>query len=499
MPRSPSSVPTSPRSGWGSVQASERWSSSATGRSRVDAPRYSAEDESGVHFVDDDVELGAQSTVARALFQAGDYERAIDAYERIQAALPRAVAPRLNLALALIKAERFLDARILLERVVSENPNHRRGWGYLGVALEQLGMLGAAESAFLSGHFASAAKRVHHRRLAEHRTKSDLPDAASQLAVDALPYIYRRIEAPGDPGRWGPLPYAIAGRGDLPRFEATLRPPDFEPDHSLDSSEISTSRPSQRLDDANADAVVDEPSCVDATPTPASPVRPLLDAALSSLLVIPPESSVSVHPTGLVLVGLEQAANIADETSGFVARRDVIHACGGALTASEVPDRPRKGPAPFTSSPHPFRWMHGRGQLVLAPPVNGRLMPLSMDADVAFFREDLVVAFDHRLLCDLGRIEAPNGERIPVVRFRGDGVIVLNLPRPFLAFDVKGSDGLTLRRAALIGWLGTLIPETESEPSMPPRESGLGDECMRFSGDGTVLFSAAPTYLTQEN
>ncbi|MFO0658389.1 MAG: tetratricopeptide repeat protein [Polyangiaceae bacterium] len=446
---------------------------------------------------DERVELGTQSTIARALFNAGDYERAIDAYQRIHQALPRAIAPRLNLALALLKAERFLDARILLEHIVSENPNHRRGWGYLGVALEQLGMLGAAESAYLSGHFPSAAQRVHNRRVTEPSDASELsdqPDRASELALDALPYIYRRIESPGDPGRWGPMPYAIPGGPELPRFAATLRPPDFEPDPSLSSREVTTVQP------AHAQGLLEDPMLIDpmpiapdSTPRHAEPVRPLLDAALSSLLVIPPESAVSVHPTGLVLVGLQKGEADSCSTEGFVARSDVIHALGGALRAEPVPERPRKGPAPFQSSPQPFCWYHGRGQLVLAPPAEGRLMPLSMDADVAFFREDLIVAFDHRLLFDLGRIHAPNGESISVVRFRGDGVIVLNLPRPFLAFDVRGSDGLTLRRAALIGWLGTLIPETDSETSDPHGDiQGVRGECMRFSGDGTVLFSATP-------
>jgi uncharacterized protein (AIM24 family) len=103
-----------------------------------------------------------------------------------------------------------------------------------------------------------------------------------------------------------------------------------------------------------------------------------------------------------------------------------------------------------------------------------------MDADVAFLREDLVVAFDHALLFDLGRVRRPGGA-LSLVRFRGDGVVVIELTEPFLAIDVRGDDAITVRADALIGWIGLLAPEPTSEE---------GDDFVAFSGEGTVLFRA---------
>jgi uncharacterized protein (AIM24 family) len=103
-----------------------------------------------------------------------------------------------------------------------------------------------------------------------------------------------------------------------------------------------------------------------------------------------------------------------------------------------------------------------------------------MDADVAFVREELVVAFDDALLCDLGRMRRADGTALRLVRFRGDGVIVLELDCPFLAFDLHGDDTLALRADALIGWIGAVVPEL-------PREH---DALVTIRGEGTVLFRA---------
>jgi hypothetical protein len=107
-----------------------------------------------------------------------------------------------------------------------------------------------------------------------------------------------------------------------------------------------------------------------------------------------------------------------------------------------------------------------------------------MDADVAFLRDGLVVAFDLALLCDLGRVRMPSGAALSLARFRGDGVIVLKLDRPFLAFDVRGEEAVTLRTDTLVGWIGLLAPEPAAG------EGEDVDDFMTFSGEGTVLFRA---------
>ena len=119
-------------------------------------------------------------------------------------------------------------------------------------------------------------------------------------------------------------------------------------------------------------------------------------------------------------------------------------------------------------------------------------MPLAMDADVAFLREELVVGFDHALIHDLGRIRLRGDEVLSLVRFRGDGVVVLELEQPFLAFDVRGDQRVTLRSETLVGWVGLLAPD----PAEAWYPGAPATEFVTFSGEGSVLFTGPAESMT---
>lgn len=497
-----------------------------------------------------------RNLLALALFQLGHLEHALLLYESLHLELPDSAAAKVNLALVLLKLGRASAARPILERVVSAAPDQRRAWGYLGVALEQLGLLADAESAFLAGHYSSAARRLRERHA---HAMEDLPEVTAARARNAMP-VYRRKTLPPDP--WAESASSSSSPAlalsALHRFTVTLRPPEFVPERAeadeddgaleddserqpttaldtrrppspvpaapdfnrarrSDVSGISDSavlRPPRRADDeaddegegdCDDDGDEDDPTisldAVDEIPFEATlapplvptasmsgapkqsrPVVPLLDAALASLLVVPHEASVVVHPTGLVLVGMEAGPEPRD--GGFAARLDSMQAVAGSLRLETLQRRAPIAPEPFRD--RAFSRVLGTGQLVLAPSKGSRLMPLEMDADVAFLREDLVVGFDQALLYDLGRIRQPDGPALSLVRFRGDGVIVLELDDPFLAFDVQGREGVTLRADSLIGWIGLLAPE----PVVTSAVKGQSSAFINFSGEGTVLFRA---------
>jgi uncharacterized protein (AIM24 family) len=77
-----------------------------------------------------------------------------------------------------------------------------------------------------------------------------------------------------------------------------------------------------------------------------------------------------------------------------------------------------------------------------------------------------------------------SGANLDLVRFRGDGVVVLGLERPFLAFDVHGEQTVTVRADSLVGWIGMLSPE----PAPDAEVTSVEDEVVTFSGEGTILF-----------
>jgi Flp pilus assembly protein TadD len=441
----------------------------------------------------------ARNLLALSFFQIGHLERALVLFETLLLDNPESAAAKVNLAVVLLKLGRASAARPLLEDVVRAFPDHHRAWGYLGVALEQLGLIARAEEAFLAGHFGSAARRLRERHPPTTPAPEGLPESPPASARAALP-SHRRRTLPPDP--WTSTRQASSTNvsvNTLQRFVATIRPPDVvrpttPPPESAQAERRSTSDPPTNIPSNDVEEISVEhtvsplamlpPPAMSHAPKQNRPAVPLLDAALSSLLVVPHEATVVAHPTGLVLVGLIAGPDTRE--GGFAARTDVVHAFAGPLRREPLARRPPPAPEPFRDGP-PFTRVSGTGQLVLAPRPHTRLLPLEMDADLAFIREDLVVAFDYALLSDLGRMRRPSQKAVALVRFRGDGVIVLGLEHPFLAFDVHGEETVTLRAESLIGWIGALTPE-------PPSDENEGDDDLfTFSGEGTVLFRA-PTH-----
>jgi Flp pilus assembly protein TadD len=388
--------------------------------------------------------VAARGLLARACFQCGELEEALTIYESLMLERPDSIGAAINTALVLLKLGRSVAARPILERVVRMVPEHRRAWGYLGVTLEQLGMLEAAEEAFAAGHFVSAA----HRMRARHLTRP------------------------------------------APAFTVTLPPPDLAANAQDDDGEspggstpASWTAPKLLDDDGSSTTHAPPPPNPSAVPL----AVPLLDAALAALLVVPHEATVVRHPSGAVLVGLVGSSD--PRGGGFAARVDVVHALAGSLQGTRAETKAPPSTEPFRTSREPFARFAGTGHILLVPPSGTRLSPLAMDADVAFFREDLIVGFDGALLTDLGMIHDATGCAASFVRLRGAGTVVLALDRPFLAFDVRGDDAVTLRSSALLGWIGHLVPEPSTYSTM---------DLLTFSGEGTILFRAPETHSALE-
>jgi uncharacterized protein (AIM24 family) len=135
-----------------------------------------------------------------------------------------------------------------------------------------------------------------------------------------------------------------------------------------------------------------------------------------------------------------------------------------------------------------FDRVYGSGRLILTPPSGAHLFPLGMDGNVACFRADLVAGFDSSLLCDGGQVGCAGGGSLDVVRFRGDGVVVLGVEGPFFACEVQREKALTLRAASLVGWTGFLSLELGRDGAFGSRWSDL---VVTFRGEGAVLFLGA--------
>ena len=79
-----------------------------------------------------------QDLLGAVYFRLGHYPRAIQIYEALEQGFPGDASVKVNLALAYLKTGQPEAARRTLQDATRINPDHRRAWGYLGLALENV-------------------------------------------------------------------------------------------------------------------------------------------------------------------------------------------------------------------------------------------------------------------------------------------------------------------------------------------------------------------------
>ena len=123
-----------------------------------------------------------QDLLGAVYFRLGLYPRAIQIYEGLEGQFPSDVSIKINLALCYLKTGQPEPARRVLRDVVHINPEHKRAWGYLGLALQKLGELEQAQIAFERGGRPTMARKVteFRRSLARAgRSADESPPAAA--------------------------------------------------------------------------------------------------------------------------------------------------------------------------------------------------------------------------------------------------------------------------------------------------------------------------------
>ena len=105
-----------------------------------------------------------QDLLGAVYFRLGHYPRAIQIYEALEQAFPSDASIKVNLALSYLKTGQPEPARRTLHEATRINPEHRRTWGYLGLALQKIGELEQAQIAFERGGHPMMARRITERR-----------------------------------------------------------------------------------------------------------------------------------------------------------------------------------------------------------------------------------------------------------------------------------------------------------------------------------------------
>ncbi len=422
-----------------------------------------------------------QDLLAFVYFRIGLYPRSIQIYEQLRKEVPHDTALMINLALCYLKTGQSQNARATLEEVVASVPEHKRAWGYLGLAYERLGDLEKAEESFERAGHAAMAKRLAVRRVA---SQSMVPPSAAQAEAqhqsDEESMEIRKTAAVAfqelDSGE---LSFALAEPALRRSESGTWRA--VELGEAVKTRSMSERPPPFPLEREREREVRAPATTTAPAPSPMRAARLFSLAAKDARLSPVAGEMISQHASGLVVVVPGD-----DDTELFAGRLDALRGYTGTL-ATRVLERQSRAVShePFGGLGAALVRMKSTGTLVLGPRPAHRLLPLKLDGDVAFVREEYVLGFDLRLTFENGRLGFGEGETLPFAQLKGQGVIVLELLDPLVVIDVASKASAALRRESIVGWTGRLLPRALAPSESPSGQRGL----VSFTGDGTLLMS----------
>jgi Tetratricopeptide repeat len=459
-----------------------------------------------------------QDLLGVVYFRLGLYPRAIQIYEELQVQFPSDVSIKVNLALGYLKTGQPEPARRVLRDAVQINPDHKKAWGYLGLALQKLGELEQAQVAFERGGRPTMARRVTEFRrslVPPEPQNSDLrpregstpPEIAqslrevadtafSELDAGELRFaLAEPVPAPTADSTWHTMEIGGTSKSKAPprsTFTKTLPPPwmgdlDVERGDPLILSHAPlpmSSLPMSAPPVPRVVAVLPAPPIpVPAASPPAEPPassdrRPTLAPLLGSL----GDGSIARHPSGGVVVQTSD-----DPRRAFAVRLDALRVVAGPVTTQLLNRRTRDAETGdvLGGLGSPLVRVTGQARLVLGARSGQELVLLPVEDQIAFVREDLLAGFELGLHYENGRlaIETGSPEGGAVVQLRGTGTAVLAVSGPLASLPSRTGEPLVVRRDWIVGWFGRLVTR-----ALPPHESPGGHRgLIGFSGEGTVL------------
>lgn len=433
-----------------------------------------------------------QDLLGAVYFRLGHYPRAIQIYEGLEASFPNDVSIKVNLALGYLKTGQPDPARRMLQDAVRIQPEHKRAWGYLGLALQKLGDLDGARVAFERGGHGMMAKRAAERAQRSAPTppveghgfdegvRSMAETAFSELDAGELRFA---LAEPAQP-RPGDGPWHTLEIGDATGPRSVPPPPMTPPPRSVhDTATKPPPAASTRM----------MPPPIAHAPVPAPAVTPAAEGGPAG--IAPPLlASNDDVPLAALSNGVVRA-HVAGELA-FATRLDALRVVAGAITTRVLHRRSREADTSeiLGGLGSPFVRVSGEAQLVLGARPSHRLWVVPVSDEIAFVREESLLGFESRLVYENGRLaldppgEGPrSGETAHLVQLRGQGALVLEIAAELATLQCTAGVPLYVRREWIVGWLGRLMPR-----ALPPTESPSGQRgLVAFAGEGTVMVCAS--------
>jgi uncharacterized protein (AIM24 family) len=173
---------------------------------------------------------------------------------------------------------------------------------------------------------------------------------------------------------------------------------------------------------------------------------------------------------------------IAVDGEVLVRRRGLVAVQGEVeLAGVSKRSRGRALEEPFGSGAAALARARGRGVLVYAAD-GRRYTALPVGAPGLQLREAAVFAFDAALGFENARLATAEGAEVELVRFAGEGSVLVATAGELAGLDVAGGRALRVAVGALVAWSGALAPRL-----VPLAESRGAADAVELSGEGRVF------------
>ncbi|GAC1348142.1 MAG: hypothetical protein NVSMB23_28630 [Myxococcales bacterium] len=426
----------------------------------------------------------ARSMLGLALFKLGELRKAEAIYRGLIEDHPDDPTLRVNLGLVFLKASALTEAVHCFETALDLTPDHQKAMNYLGLALAQKGEHARAREWFQRcGNLAMEDRMTQALRASPIRQVAQAAAAAIetaqpfQSALDGSPAPSMPPPPPREPARSAAAGAADPGAFPTPphgsRWVATPpasapgEPDEDWPPPPLPPVSIAHPQPELPRDFSSHDGL---PTTV---PPPAT-----------NLTVFTDQRRLSV-PTGEGGFVIGQTEVLIQVRGEMLLRLDgLVASWGGAAMRPELKRfRGKATDKPFGEGARRMLRAAGEGRFVIARE-NRTFTALELDDEPAYFREEILFAFEESLIFENGRVPSKGGTDLHLVHLRGRGRLLLvtaGVPR---SVAVSKSEPLRIPMDQLVGWHGPLIqprlvPIVEEAPEM-----GVA---LELAGEGRAL------------
>jgi tetratricopeptide (TPR) repeat protein/uncharacterized protein (AIM24 family) len=423
-----------------------------------------------------------QGLLGIVYFRLGMFPQAIRIYQELMQSFPGEVTPKVNAALCFLKTGQTSQARELLEQVIQREPEHKRAWGYLGLALERLGDLEQAKAAY-----ERAAQPQRVRRL-EQRTQPAPPaaqrqDQSSELRQAAAEAV-REIED-------HPVPFFRAEDSTRPSYAQPERwrsvelgrAPPSPPPRAAAPSPQALARPVLAAAVKPARAAIEpsaaEPTAPEPPPSPRpAPSRSPAELADAVALLLPAQGMRADGDT-LVVVRVEPSAAVRLRAARLLLPQGEPFRC----TALRRRSRGQELSEPLGGVTAPIGLLEGAGHAVLAAEPGRVLRALHLQDRRLYLRESRLVAFESTIHYENGRLARSDAEPLAMVQLSGCGQVLVETHAGLRSVQVGAGPAVTVEADRVLGWYGRLLPR-----ATPPEQAPGGmPSYVGFVGEGTLL------------